>query len=168
LEIAAQNSRGRQRLGNDLDIANLEVLATHGVGALHNDGLRAVGSRNSIPAGVGYARVITRVVGIDISLPIQPLEVPHNHGRIILSALNGSRTVLCLSAALVNVCLGNVDGEGNVVDVVVLPRNVLCPSLTTNPGLESSTIDRVDGSDVGKKYILHRGKLCLILTERTN
>lgn len=143
--LHANNARGGHTLRVKLDILRAEILAG-GVGiALEHDslGMFQVRQTDVVPAGIGDARPITGVVGIDGAGEIRPGEVLHHDGR---GGVDGARPRA--GRPLVPVALGDEDGEGDVEDADVLPDDVLDEPLAAGPGLEAGGVQGVDDGDV--------------------
>ena len=123
---------------------------------------------NIIPARICNTRPITRRKRVDGTRKVPPCEILHDHTRVVGAADGSSVLKLCLRATLIDVGLGDEDGERDVVSANVGPSDIFRDALATLPGFEPCSVDSVDSCDVVEMDIGDVGKSALVLAQRSD
>jgi len=182
--------RLRKRLRHHLNIAELKILArcigvwnflsyraicstsvwvVAGLTAFDNNTLRVCQIRQSniIPTRIRDTAAIARLELIDRSRKILPPKILHHNTTIIRPSHRRAIPVLQLRlrVALVDICLRDEDGEGDVVGANVCPGDVAGEALAALPGFETRGVDAVDDGEVVEGDGGYVGEGGLVLAE---
>lgn len=118
-----------------------------------------------IPARVRHAAPITGIVLVDCAGEVRPCEAVHDDAAVVGAAGDGAGRRLRLVGALVNVALGDEDGECDVVGFDVAPGDVLGHTLAADPGLPARSVDAVYADDVVEEHVGDIGVGGLVLAQ---
>ena len=132
--------------------------------------MRQIRQSDIIPARIRNTAPIAGLKLIDRPREVLPPKILHHHTTVVRPPHRRAVPVLQLRlrAALVDICLGDKNRKGDVVEPQVCPGDVAGEALAALPGFKTRGVDAVDDGEVVEGDVGNVREEGLVLAERAD